>query len=244
MKRGLIYRIFSVLQNNPSAAAGGCTFLAAFALVAGNIFFAQSGAHPDPIWATRDMTTTQSVTMDARPVRTTSVRPRAIPVPARPVAVKSELIEGIQAALARTGDFSGTVDGLNGPVTRAAIAAYQKRNGLPASGNASPELLALIESTLPKTVAAAKRDRLSDVIATSQSADANGKAGLDAGFIRELQTGLARATGAEIDVDGILGSQTEAALKRFQQKHGLSVTGKPDTATLDRLARDGLISRG
>ena len=36
-------------------------------------------------------------------------------------------------------------------------------------------------------------------------------------------------------VDGVMGAQTSAALKAYQQKHGLSVTGRLDAATAAKL---------
>lgn len=36
-------------------------------------------------------------------------------------------------------------------------------------------------------------------------------------------------------VDGVMGAQTSAALKAYQKKHGLSVTGQLDTATAAKL---------
>ena len=99
MANSIMDRFFSVLQNNPSVAAGGCTFAIAFALVAGNAFYAQSGAHPDPIWATRDMTTTQSVP-NVRPVQTSRIQPKKTPVPTSSrVAQQSRLVSQLQAII-------------------------------------------------------------------------------------------------------------------------------------------------
>jgi peptidoglycan hydrolase-like protein with peptidoglycan-binding domain len=36
-------------------------------------------------------------------------------------------------------------------------------------------------------------------------------------------------------VDGVMNDQTEAALREYQQKHGLGVSGVPDEATLKQL---------
>jgi len=41
--------------------------------------------------------------------------------------------------------------------------------------------------------------------------------------------------GAKLTVDGKWGPRTEAALKQFQQQHGLKVTGRLDHATRTRL---------
>ena len=234
MANSIMDRFFSVLQNNPSVAAGGCTFAIAFALVAGNAFYAQSGAHPDPIWATRDMTTTQSVP-NVRPVQTSRIQPKKTPVPTSArAAQQSRLVSQLQAALVRTGDYDGEVDGLMGPMTRSAIAAYQKRNSLPETGKATPELVALVESRLPKAVETQKTDRLSGLIANTAPVLSDDD-DLNRALVMRIQEHLARTTGSKIDVDGIFGNQTEQALKQFQEQHGLKVTGQPDRATIEKL---------
>jgi hypothetical protein len=48
----------------------------------------------------------------------------------------------VQAALSRDGYYRGPVDGLVGPGTRAALAAFQRDNGLRVTGNITPRLLA------------------------------------------------------------------------------------------------------
>ncbi|WP_162841446.1 peptidoglycan-binding domain-containing protein [Salaquimonas pukyongi] len=234
MASSIMDRFFSVLQNNPSVAAGGCTFAIAFALVAGNAFYAQSGAHPDPIWATRDMTTTQSVP-DVRPVQTTRIQPKKRPArDSATVARHKKLVSRLQIALAKTGDYEGDVDGLMGPMTRAAITKYQKRNNMHETGKATQELAAFVENRLPKVASQKKADKLSGIIANTEPVLSDDEM-LNRALVMRIQEHLARATGSNIDVDGIFGNQTEQALRQFQQRHGLKVTGQPDRTTIEKL---------
>jgi len=53
-------------------------------------------------------------------------------------------------------------------------------------------------------------------------------------WVRNLQAALNKA-GYHLEEDGILGKKTHAALEDFQKKNGLTVTGKPDQKTLNRL---------
>ena len=53
--------LFETIQENPSIAAGICTFAVAFSLVAGNALYGQKSVHPVPLFATRDSITTKSV---------------------------------------------------------------------------------------------------------------------------------------------------------------------------------------
>ena len=52
--------------------------------------------------------------------------------------------------------------------------------------------------------------------------------------VAKVQTAL-NANGAQLTVDGRMGSKTVAALKDYQQQHKLKVTGRPDTATAKSL---------
>lgn len=60
------------------------------------------------------------------------------------------------------------------------------------------------------------------------------KKGDNSPYIADLQNMLIRA-GASITADGAFGPKTEQAVKEFQQKNSLSVTGQIDTDTLNRL---------
>ncbi len=68
-------------------------------------------------------------------------------------------VEEIQGRLGRLGFGSGTPDGVAGPLTRRAIRAYQRREGLPADGYPSIELL----KTLRQASAEPAGDKKEDV---------------------------------------------------------------------------------
>jgi peptidoglycan hydrolase-like protein with peptidoglycan-binding domain len=52
--------------------------------------------------------------------------------------------------------------------------------------------------------------------------------------VRKVQTALNQA-GFKLKVDGVEGPKTRAALRQYQEKHGLKITGRMDTATLKSL---------
>jgi peptidoglycan hydrolase-like protein with peptidoglycan-binding domain len=61
-----------------------------------------------------------------------------------------------------------------------------------------------------------------------------------ADFTQSLQRELKRAGYDPGDPDGKMGPSTQRALRRFQEAHGLSPTGKPDIPTLTKLLGQGL----
>jgi len=151
MLRSLAGAAFATVQDYPSIAAGSCAFLVAFALVAGNALMGQPGGHPDPLWATRDGVTTQSVPgpkVPVRKVRTEIFAPVTIPVPemrpplASDTIDQGELVRRTQQTLGQLGLYDGKVDGKYGPVTRDAVLNFQRANGLKADGQVSTGLLA------------------------------------------------------------------------------------------------------
>lgn len=52
--------------------------------------------------------------------------------------------------------------------------------------------------------------------------------------VKEVQKALDKS-GAKLKADGLMGKETEAALRKFQAKHHLKVTGTADKATLKAL---------
>ena len=58
-----------------------------------------------------------------------------------PVIVGESTAAEVQSALKQNGYYSGPVDGIIGPMSRSAISAFQRSNGLPVTGNIDQGLL-------------------------------------------------------------------------------------------------------
>ena len=129
--------------------------------------------------------------------------------PRAPAAKADPLIKDLQNELTALGYYDGTIDGLNGPQTRAAIKRYEKDNGLVGGGQPTGDLLDHIKL---------KRQILEAVQEPKQS-DGSEK-------IRLVQTGLAELGYLPGPVDGVLGEQTEKAIRDFEQDRRLKVTGR------------------
>jgi peptidoglycan hydrolase-like protein with peptidoglycan-binding domain len=155
--RGVAGLAIEAIQENPSIAAGICTFAVAFSLVAGNALYGQRGGHPVPLFATRDAITTRSVEKPvARETRKHSTaQPKdasaaLVPVPqSRPEtaairAVSSTLVRDTQEGLKLLGHYGGEVDGLYGPKTREAIERFERAAGLEPTGLVSAALAEML----------------------------------------------------------------------------------------------------
>jgi hypothetical protein len=64
------------------------------------------------------------------------------------------MVEDIQAGLQRLGYYPGTVDGISGPLTEAAIGDFEQATGRPVTGAANAEILAAVDSAVDAADAA------------------------------------------------------------------------------------------
>jgi murein DD-endopeptidase MepM/ murein hydrolase activator NlpD len=129
-------------------------------------------------------------------------------------------IAALQVALHARGLYAGTIDGLRGPATTAAVERFQRRAGLPVDGIAGPRTrLAL--------------GRYGRHLLGSRSLTL-GAAGWD---VAALQFLLAWRGFPSATFDGGLGVHTEGALRRFQRWAGLTPDGVAGASTLAALRR-------
>jgi peptidoglycan hydrolase-like protein with peptidoglycan-binding domain len=132
-----------------------------------------------------------------------------------------ERVRQLQRSLVNAGiHVPGGVDGVFGPGTASAVAAYQRSRGLLPTGNADSATLS----------------------ALGRGAPAVGSGGLAQGAtgeaVRQLQQALSSA-GIHVPggVDGVFGPATASAVRDYQRSRRLTVTGRADAATLNALAR-------
>jgi peptidoglycan hydrolase-like protein with peptidoglycan-binding domain len=129
-------------------------------------------------------------------------------------------IAALQVALHARGLYSGTIDGLQGPGTTAAVRRFQRRVGLPVDGVPGPRTrLAL--------------GRYGKHLLGSRSLTL-GAAGWD---VAALQFLLAWHGFPSATFDGGLGVRTDHALRRFQRWAGLAPDGVAGASTLAALRR-------
>lgn len=162
--------------------------------------------------------------------------PVATPAAAAPAATVSlptfgtrgEAVSQLQRALVSRGfPVVGGVDGIYGNGTKQAVSAFQKKNNLSATGavdNATAVALGLIAAPAPAAPAAAA----STYLAVNE-VPLRGQRGPK---VRMVQQALvARGVALKGGVDGRFGEATVAALRNFQSRTGLKVTGRVDLQT-------------
>jgi peptidoglycan hydrolase-like protein with peptidoglycan-binding domain len=135
----------------------------------------------------------------------------AVPAPA---AAASGRVAALQVALRAVGLYAGTVDGTDGPGTRAAVRAFQARHGLAVDGIAGPATRRAL----------GRRGRP----AWGSRALHAGERGWDVAVLQFL---LAREGFPSGTVDGGFGAHLDAALRRFQRWAGVPPDGVAGPAT-------------
>ena len=119
-----------------------------------------------------------------------------------------------------------TADGAFGPLTEAAVRAYQARHHLPVTGIAGPSTWAALMGVTSPTTTTASRSTSRPAPAPKPATTTTGpllRLGARGDAVKTLQ----RALGG-VAVDGLYGTRTLAAVQAFQKSAHLPVTGIAD----------------
>jgi peptidoglycan hydrolase-like protein with peptidoglycan-binding domain len=146
----------------------------------------------------------------------------ALPAP----ALAGPKVAAVQVALKRLGLYNATVDGVRGPLTKAAIVSFQRRRGLSVDGVVGPQTRS----------AFGKRGRPAFGSRTMKRGDR----GWD---VAAMQYILARRGYPPGAIDAVFGPMTDTALRNFQRAYGLASDGLAGPRTISALRR-GRASRG
>jgi peptidase M23-like protein/putative peptidoglycan binding protein len=145
----------------------------------------------------------------------------ALVLPPSPAAASRNAgLAALQVALHTRGLYGGSIDGLDGPLTTAAVMRFQRRAGLAADGVVGPQIRTAL-------------GRYGRHVLASRSL-ARGARGWD---VAALQFLLAWHGFPSAAIDGVLGLRTDRALRRFQRWAGLRPDGVAGPATFAALRR-------
>ena len=239
----LVSGVTSRVQKYPALAGGATALFVVMSLISANAVWYQPASHPAPIFATRSNDAAGNAAIrhvSANRVISTSLKTHKS---AQPKPVYSELTKELQLALADKKIYSGAIDGIYGSRTKTAIVTYQERKNLKSSGKVSAKLLSHI---LMSGTAVARVPVPVQPIALPGAVGApdNGSIVRSKGLVSAIQAGLKNYGYDDIVIDGVMGTQTSSAIKRFELDYGLQITGEASKTLLKKLKDIGATGRG
>jgi peptidoglycan hydrolase-like protein with peptidoglycan-binding domain len=215
-----------------------------------------------PVPATR-VATTRIQPSDGMPTASIAPAP-ADRVAVDPVERTRETTRRVQAELARLGYYDDAVDGLMGPKTRAALGAYASAQGLAGEPSVDEALVERLRAARPAQMVMPE-DRpaanATDGVALSPAPPQTGvdtpyipqvtvppepstslaSAEAPSQMVMEIQRGLVNIAYSRVEVDGVAGSETRAAIRDFESHYRLPETGEPSSVVLDKLREIGAL---
>lgn len=132
-----------------------------------------------------------------------------------------ELIYKLQQRLKDLGYYTIKVDGIFGSGTQRAVRDFQRVNGLTVTGKADSTTQRLLYSSAAKPNDGSSSGSYETLTRSSKYQSA----------VVPMQRRLKALGYYSGSVDGYFGSQTYRAVRNFQSRNGLSVTGKADSRT-------------
>jgi peptidoglycan hydrolase-like protein with peptidoglycan-binding domain len=204
-----------VIARYPRESVGILVAAAATLTIFINALFLQNGPHPAPIFATKAQS---SIDTRSVPLVQSSVAPlRTVETPVR---TRAQVVTDIQRELARRGYYDGASDGIWGAQTDAAARDFALASGLKINVEAGEEILRAISVSKVKAVAKsatpqepARTDPVVQLIAPTKR-------------VLAIQRALAEYGYGQIRPTGILGADTQDAIKKFESDHKMPVTGQ------------------
>lgn len=231
-----------MISRNPVLVGGSTAFLVTLFYVSANALWYQPFPHAGAFFATRSIEGFPRAASDEPETTFNIVRPSGAPAPIN----GDPVVEQVQGILKDLDFYSGTVDGISGPNTRKAIQAYQQKVGLNASGEIDALLLDQLGAT-PKTGSVVPRPQprpdtpvAVPVSLQTDSGQTNAATQAPDARIVKIQAGLKAFGNDDMQLDGVVGARTKAAIKEFQSLFGLPQTGEPDEIVYVKMREIGL----
>ena len=141
-------------------------------------------------------------------------------------------VKKLQQRLKDLGYLKGGVDGDFGAATETAVKNFQANNGLEVDGKAGPATLTKVYSSSARRAPTTTRTNTPRPTNTPFTSLKNGSTGDD---VRRMQNRLIELGYLSGRADGDFGDATEAAVRAFQARNGLTADGKAGTNTLNKI---------
>jgi peptidoglycan hydrolase-like protein with peptidoglycan-binding domain len=215
-----------------------CVLASAAILI--NLLFMQSQPHPAPMFKAAVAAAKPKLTNDANaagaPVQSRRVESPSVPArtPMPPPRTPGQIINDIQRELSRRGYYEGTIDGLYGPKTDAAIRDFEHAYGLKPSTEPSEALLQSILRS-PNNKAAKGVTGTTSPRPVARSEDVADRSPPSTRMIA-VQRALAEYGYGQIKPSGIADADTQRAIEKFERERKLPVTGQLSDGLLRELA--------
>jgi peptidoglycan hydrolase-like protein with peptidoglycan-binding domain len=221
-------RLRDWVARHPRDAVALMIATAATGTIAVNALFLQTGPHPAPLFALRQVAPERdaAVLPPPRPafdnvVRTSFHAPRT----------RAELVADIQRGLATRGYYDGAVDGIYGPKTDAAVRDFAQSAHVTVGSEPNEALLQSIVRSAVKeirpapaaSISSSRYDPIADLIGPSSRVLAVQRTLTDFGY-------------GQIKPTGIAGPETVAAIEKFERARRLPVTGRVSDHLIRELA--------
>lgn len=141
---------------------------------------------------------------------------------------EGDAVRALQKKLIALGYLKGSADGSFGPSTKAAVTAFQEKNGLTADGKAGTDTLNKLYSSDAVSASASSGSTTDGSSSTGYTTLKDGDSG-DA--VKKLQQKLKELGYYTGSVDGKYGAGTVSAVTAFQTVNGITVDGKAGPTT-------------
>ncbi|PSH70572.1 peptidoglycan-binding protein [Phyllobacterium brassicacearum] len=259
----------ALIASNPAIAGGTTAFLVTLGFISANALWYQPEGHDGVFFRTRpDLvfkpikqenglpgSASQNKTSVDAPIR----KVKSVPVPKSQDPIAAAIngepvlapggdpeVAALQQKLLALGFYTGTVDGISGKGTRAAIDAYRKATadmGIEPTVDNADETTASIAVPAKKPEQTEEKATVQKVsVSAEHDAAATGGGGLTPAEIVRIQAGLRAFGNDKVEIDGKIGASTQDAVSEFQKLFRLPVTGEPDEKLLAKMQEIGLIN--
>jgi peptidoglycan hydrolase-like protein with peptidoglycan-binding domain len=138
-------------------------------------------------------------------------------------------VSNAQQQLKQDGYYNGSIDGVDGPMTRSAIRHYQRDNNLAVNGRLDDATCNKLGLT---TSGEANRSVENGSSVNNEPVETNAQF---QGHLKRAQRALKDQGFYSGPVDGVMGPRVETAIRKYQESNGLNVTGHLDQITMNHL---------